>query len=248
MLEKTQNLIIIVLVVVVVGLLYLQFGKSGLSTSTELSSKEATDIALAFINENILAQGVEAKLAGEVKEENGLYRFDIEIEGQKYASYITKDGKILFPQGGIDMEKAQEEIAEQKETVQETTTLGGFSVSKDEVCQENGKPIIYFFGSEGCPHCQWEHPVFEAVVERFGDYIVFHNNIDTGEDMDVFSRYSTGGIPAMVLGCRYYRVGSGARWGEEEESKNLTALVCKLTNNQPATVCSEVADLVESIK
>ncbi len=57
--------------------------------------------------------------------------------------------------------------------------------------------------------------------------------------MEVFQKYSTGGIPTLVLGCQYYRVGSGETAGEEQEIKDLTGLICKLTNNQPAEICQE---------
>ncbi len=34
---------------------------------------------------------------GEVREVSGVYEFDLTINGQKYISYISKDGKLLFP-------------------------------------------------------------------------------------------------------------------------------------------------------
>ncbi|GAI38261.1 unnamed protein product [marine sediment metagenome] len=62
--------------------------------------------------------------------------------------------------------------------------------------------------------------------------------MDPSADMDVFSKYSPEGyVPALVLGCKYYRVGSGEIIGEEEENKVLTALICDLTENQPNDVC-----------
>jgi len=69
--------------------------------------------------------------------------------------------------------------------------------------------------------------------------------MDSDEDTDVFNKYSTGGIPTLVLGCKYYRVGAGVQSGEEQETKDLTALICKLTGSQPADVCEEVHDLIQ---
>lgn len=34
---------------------------------------------------------------GEVREASGVYEFDLTVNGQKYVSYISKDGKLLFP-------------------------------------------------------------------------------------------------------------------------------------------------------
>jgi len=94
----------------------------------------------------------------------------------------------------------------------------------------------------------WEHPVIEAVMEQFADYIVFHNNMDVGEDRDILYEYnSAGSIPTVVLGCKYARIGSGERAGEEVETNNLTALTCDLTGGMPADVCGEVQDLIEQI-
>ncbi|MCS7106333.1 MAG: thioredoxin family protein, partial [Candidatus Aenigmarchaeota archaeon] len=125
---------------------------------------------------------------------------------------------------------------------------GDFLVSKDEVCKENGKPIVYFFGISRCPHCIWEHPIINNVTSKFEGYISYHENVDTDKDIDVFQKYSTGGVPTIVLGCKYYRVGSGRRIGEEQEAKVLTALICKLTGNKPNEVCSNVQDLINQVK
>lgn len=131
------------------------------------------------------------------------------------------------------------------------TTVGNFSVTKEEVCLEDGKPIIYFFGRSTCPHCSWEHPIMERVATKFGNKIAFHNNMDNQVDMEIFSKYSEinqGGIPFLVFGCKYARVGSGENWGETEEEKALTALICKLTDGEPEKTCEGVSDLIEQIE
>jgi thiol-disulfide isomerase/thioredoxin len=131
------------------------------------------------------------------------------------------------------------------------STIGNFLVLKDEPCEEDGKPLIYFFGRQTCPHCSWEHPIVEDVVEEFGDLVSFHNNMDSNEDMDVFQKYgqiNNGAIPFIILGCQYARLGSGELSGEETEKANLTALLCKLTNSQSEKVCSGVKDLIGQIK
>ncbi|MBZ9572975.1 thioredoxin family protein [Patescibacteria group bacterium] len=237
---KDKNLIILVLLVacgiLAGGLVYTQFGQK--IEKNVISSDEAANLALDYINENLLGGQIKASLAGEVEEERGLYKLQIDIGGEKFFSYITRDGKILFPQG-IDLEEelTQPEEKAEARAEEKSTTLGNFSVSDDEVCLEDEKPIIYFFGSEGCSHCKWEHPIIEEVAEKFTGFISFHNNMDSSADMDVFSRYSTGGIPTLVLGCKYYRVGSGEGIGEEEEARVLTALICDLTENQATDVC-----------
>lgn len=200
-----------------------------------ISADDAANKMISFINDNLLQGQSQASLTGTM-EEHGNYKVSFEVEGQALDWRISKDGKIIYP-NAIDLE--QEE--------QESDSLGGFTVTSEEVCMEDGKPIVYFFGSESCPHCQWEHPVTEQVMAKFGNLISFHNNMDNNEDMDIFSAYSTGGIPTTVLGCQYYRVGSGENLGEEQNMKVLTALTCKLTGGQPGDVCSEVQDLIDQL-
>lgn len=154
---------------------------------------------------------------------------------------------------------SEEEVTPAPETQQSgeevlgelTSTIGNFSVLEEDICQEDGKPIVYFFGSQSCSHCSWEHPLLEAVVDQFGDLVSFHNNMDSDEDRDVFQKYSQinqGYIPFTLLGCQYARVGSGENFGEELEGNYLTALICKLTEGQPEAVCGEVETLIEQVE
>jgi thiol-disulfide isomerase/thioredoxin len=144
------------------------------------------------------------------------------------------------------------QVAGEKEPTEELpTTIGGFLVTKNEVCKENDKPLVYFFGSSTCPHCTWEKPVMQRVAPKFAGHISYHENFDSQEDKDVLEQFrdiNPGYVPFLVFGCKYVRVGSGETAGEAEEKKNLTALICKLTDGKPAEVCQKVADLTEQIK
>jgi thiol-disulfide isomerase/thioredoxin len=109
--------------------------------------------------------------------------------------------------------------------------MGQFEDTGDEVCLEDGKPIVYFFGSESCSHCKWEKPVINEVVSEFGDSISFHENIDNEDDRNIMSKYSTGGVPFIVIGCRFVRNGSGEFLGEEAEKQVLRNLICKVADS-----------------
>jgi len=249
MFEKlTKNLLPIAIIIagvfIAIAVIYINQGKVEKDLSENLlSSQEAAEKAISFINQNMLPEGMSASLINVVEEE-GLYKFHFKIGEQEFDSYVTQSGKLLFIEG-IDME----EVSREQSTTQEEQkyTIGNFIISQDEVCKENEMPIIYFFGSKSCPHCAWEHPIVEKVAKDFEGYISFHNNMDSDADGDVFSKYSTGGIPTLVFGCKYHRVGSGEGLGEEGESKALTALICKLTENQPLSVCNLVQDLINQI-
>ena len=127
-----------------------------------------------------------------------------------------------------------------EEPPQYEQTVGNFLILENEVCQENGRPIIYFFGSESCSHCAWEHPVFDKATAQFNDLISVHDNMDIDQDMEIFQQYSQinrGAIPFLLLGCQYARVGSGERSGEAAELQALTELICNLTGDKPTAVC-----------
>lgn len=131
------------------------------------------------------------------------------------------------------------------------TTIGSFLITNNEICLENKKPIIYYFGSSTCPHCQWESPVIKKVTDKFPGLISFHNNMDSEKDQDVFAKYADinpGYIPFLVFGCKYARVGGGENDGEKIEEENLTALICKLTGSKPASVCGTLKDKISEIK
>ncbi|MFH1451264.1 MAG: hypothetical protein ABIF89_01480, partial [bacterium] len=72
-------------------------------------------------------------------------------------------------------------------------------------------------------------------------------NMDSTEDQEIFSQYSDGSIPTIIVGCKYYRVGSGENLGEEKETNALRAIICKVTGNQPESVCSKVQDLMTQV-
>ena len=204
--------------------------------------------AINYINKNMLAGQATAEITN-ISKEHDLYKIKLKIQNNEFDSYISKDGNLLFPQV-VDLNvskdsKTKDNAKTEEKPNDKQTTIGDFIVTENEICKENEKPIVYFFGSSGCSHCVWEKPVVEKALDNFKDFVSFHKNIDSQNDKEVFAKYSDGGIPTLVLGCKYYRVGSGENAGEENEIKNLIALICKLTNNQPSKVCATVKDLIK---
>jgi thiol-disulfide isomerase/thioredoxin len=128
--------------------------------------------------------------------------------------------------------------------------LGNFLVDESsDACKDADRPIVYIFGTSSCPHCLWEDPVIRNVTDKFEGIISFHESIDNlEEERSIFDKYSTGGyVPLVVIGCKYYRVGSGESLGMDVESNVLTALICSLTNKEPSGVCSGVEELINQI-
>jgi thiol-disulfide isomerase/thioredoxin len=244
----TIALVAVVGVIIVGGFVYLDYsGKLGiLNGGNDIQvavGQQVAEKAINYINENILKGNGTASLVN-VGEENGYYKIKFSLQGNEMDSYVTKDGKLFFPEV-INLDQVQPVAEATKEVA---TTIGSFSISNDEICMENGKPIVYFFGAETCPHCRWEYPILNEVIKKFGNAVSYHDNKDKDTEADIFNKYSTGGIPTIVAGCKYYRVGSGESGGAEQETKNLTAIICKITGNNPAEICSGVEDLVNQIQ
>ncbi|MHC1600647.1 MAG: hypothetical protein ACXQS5_07545 [Candidatus Methanospirareceae archaeon] len=258
------GLIIGVIIGVVVGALGFPQTQSFGATNV-LTPEEAGETAVDFIETYAVPPGVDVVLINVTEVETAnLYKIAVNLSmlgtSETRELYTTKDGELLFP-GAIDIEefeemaeqqKEQEEkLTQEQEESEQETTIGDFIVSGDPLCAEDGKPIIYFFGSTGCPACEWEHPIVANVTSKFEGYISFHDNIDDSTvDREIFAKYSDGHIPTLVLGCNYYRVGAGVTIGKDQEAKVLTALICKLTDNKPAEVCTdpEIEALINQIE
>jgi thiol-disulfide isomerase/thioredoxin len=219
--------------------LYSQDKKFG----TVLKGSDIAAKGLKYINDNF----DKTKTTTLNKVDTGLYvlyKIDYNFNGNVVPAYISADGKWFFGQGPVDMTKNSDgtSTTDTPTAPAGTVVAGNFTqVTDATVCTENGKPIVYFFGSSTCPHCTWEKPVIKAVADLFGDTISYHEKIDDfGTDQSVFAKYDvSGGVPAIVIGCKYYRVGAGENDGATTETANLIKHICDLTGNLPASVCSK---------
>jgi len=113
-----------------------------------------------------------------------------------------------------------------------------------DVCTENGKPIVYFFGSTSCPHCVWEKPVIGNTTALFASEISYHENMGTQTDLEVFQRYATynrGSVPFIVIGCQFIRLGSGESMAADE------ATIKELNKTNPAIISESLSLYDEAI-
>lgn len=233
---KTATIVLSVILLVLLVFLVVSF--------TEPFSKSFQEIGedtINYINENLLGGGVVASLEGVKKSDTmkGMYDVELGIEGQTFTSVVSGDGRYLFVDAPIDMqEKIEQGPVPEMQEKEPTEIEGGFKeIAELDVCMENDKPMIYFFGSESCPHCAWENPTIENVIAEFGDAVDYRKRYDSEEDIDVLLKYSEGSIPTIIIGCKYYRIGSGEALGEEAEKEALTKVICKATRGIPTSIC-----------
>ena len=167
MLKDLLKIIVIAILVAGISIFGTYFYLTRIKTPQEkfLSSQEAAQNAINYINENLLQKGVTASLA-DVVEENGLYKIRLKVGEKEFISYVTKDGKILFPEEGIDLEK--------KIAKEETPT------STQEI-QKTDKPDVKLFVMAYCPYgLQMEKaylPVYNLLKEKADMGIYFVNYI-----------------------------------------------------------------------
>jgi len=99
-------IILLIILIIVVGSVF--FFKT-VRKPKEITEKEASEKVLKYLNEKFLLEPI-ASLT-KVSQESGLYRVDVDVKGNKMNTYITKDGKIFFPEG-IETEKEEVSISQ----------------------------------------------------------------------------------------------------------------------------------------
>ncbi|MCK9578138.1 thioredoxin family protein [bacterium] len=219
--KKKRNVMMYVFItifaiaVIALGAVYYQKNVAG------KSKQQIIEKAFDYINKN-LSGGSELTLGEIDKDTKKFYRFVIKVGENSIPTYVSTDGKLIT-YNEQDITKTEENPSS---STQQDLVYTFAEVKENEICRENGKPIVYFFGSKSCPHCEWEKPIIAEVVKSFGDKISYHENIDSQNDLDVFSKFNQeGGIPTIIVGCKYYRIGSGEGSGADKEKENLKGII-----------------------
>lgn len=82
-----------------------------------LNTKQAGELGIKFINENLLEAEAQAELISiESNKASGSYKLTISIEGEEYTSYISKDGSIFYDDGYLiepisELDKGEETVS-----------------------------------------------------------------------------------------------------------------------------------------
>jgi len=168
MIEKSGK-ILIAIAIVVAGVLIagavVFVNQQKVASPEILSPQQAGEKAINFINENLLSGETTASLVS-IVEESGVYKFRLKIEDQEYTSYVTKDGKLLFPEEGVSLESALVQ-AQEEETAGETS--------------KSDKPDVKLFVMSYCPYGLQAQkmflPVYDLLKEKAEMGVYFVNYI-----------------------------------------------------------------------
>lgn len=162
--SKFSIVIIVIALLVAGGFFYKNYFRQG----RVLSSQEAGEKAIAYINEKML-EGATASLI-DVAEEGGVYKIHLKIGEMEYDSYITKDGKFLFPEG-INLEKAPQVAGEQ---------------AKPEEVPQTDRPEVVLFVMSFCPYGNQAEEIMKPVVE------VLKEAVEIEPHYIIYENYATG--------------------------------------------------------
>ena len=132
-----------------------------------ISLNEAEALAINYVNTNLLQAPFTAEL--ESSEDNGdLYRLTITVAGQTVDSYMTKDGRMFFPQGF--------DTADLAETVEAEPIQ--LNVDGQPMLGDPNAPVtIIEFSDFECPFCKRGYDTMKEII---ADYV------DTGKANLVF--------------------------------------------------------------
>jgi len=147
------GLIAVVAIIIVAFLVSAdQGGGFSLQGVLGMSNQQVGEKVINYINDNQLSQ-TPASLVG-VAEESGMVKVSIAIGDQQFDSYATKDGKILFPQRGLDMEPQAEDSSVNSDGSDQTPA----PVTKTD------SPMLEAFVVSRCPYgLQMQRAIADAV-------------------------------------------------------------------------------------
>jgi len=123
-----------------------------------LSPEEATAKAGEFINSNLVQEGTVVEVKN-IVEEDGLYKITVNVGGQDFDSYLTKDGTKFFPQV-LDMGAKADDS---------TDTASGDETPVNVV--KSDKPKVELFVMSYCPYGTQIEKGILPVIEALGDKI-----------------------------------------------------------------------------
>ncbi len=150
--RKSKNMFLFPLIVLVAGIFVGYFFSAGIcKSSASITQEQASEKAMDYINSAV--QGQAAVRMVSINESSGLYSMNIEVGGRLYESFMTKDGKLLFP-SGIMLDE-QQSAATAGSNNQASTT-------------KSDKPKVELFVMSFCPYGVQAEDIMKPVADLLG--------------------------------------------------------------------------------
>ncbi len=188
--------------------------KNAIKPGKNISVEEAKATAEDFINKYLMQSGSKATIK-DITTEYGLYKLSIDITSDVVESYITKDGRLFFPQA-LDIPEINSSQAGNQESAAQTPSA--------TVTKKSDKPVVELFVMSYCPYgTQIEKGILPA-IEALGDKIDFELK---------FCNYAMHGEKELKENLTQYCI-------QKEEPKKLNAyLACFLEAGDSASCLTE---------
>lgn len=173
----------------------------------------------------------------------------LQEETTVYLEEVKNSIEIEIFAENIKNTKTEEEATNNNENTNVELDDSSFDMTGDDLCTQDGKPIIRMFSTSWCPHCKWIKPIFEETVKKYvdeGSIVAYAWELDINdntlteeaegsipkEEMDIYQKYNPrGSIPTFVFGCKYSRIGNGYEGqsnGEAKEKADFESLIKSL--------------------
>lgn len=178
--KRKEFIIGVLILLLVVSLFTGGFGFKNLVINKILAQQVAKK-TIYFINKNLLPEGITASLQSSVAKSNGLYEIKFKIMDQEYNSYISSDGKLLFPEALslVDFSKAKNEkpvnIPKKDKTDAKLFVMSYCPYGND--AEEAIKPVVDLLGDKA------DIKVYYIVSKENGKYNSLHGNQELNQNV-----------------------------------------------------------------
>lgn len=161
--ENFNRIVLPILLILILALIgYFSFKK----TAKNLNETQAKTKAEEFVNNFLMSSGSKATIK-EITSEYGLYKLKIDITSEVVESYLTKDGKLFFPQA-LDIAKISSGKTDSADSAAASQAAPASVVTK-----KSDKPVVELFVMSYCPYGTQIEKGILPVVEALGKKIDF---------------------------------------------------------------------------
>jgi len=112
--KKSEILKGLIVILVILFLISVMTNGFSMVSNKGIGENDAKEKTLKILN--LILQGKSQVEITNIKEENGVYLLDVNVNQQKFNSYLTKDGKLFFP-SVINFDKIEKEISDTENNI-----------------------------------------------------------------------------------------------------------------------------------
>lgn len=203
--------ILLVVVLVLIGLFTFRHPVKNLSV------EQARTQAESFVNNYLMTSGEKVTVKN-VTREYGLYKMTIGLSSGEVESYLTRDGKLFFPQA-LDVAKISSASSTATSTAASNTATPSATVSV-----KTDKPVIELFVMSYCPYGTQIEKGILPVVATLGSKINFQLK---------FVNYAMHGAKELAENLTQYCI------QKEQTAKLQDYLKCFLASSDSATCLTQ---------